>query len=459
MAADGLGQRDDCSDLGDAMDILQGLRFHMLGRQWQMLDDMVATKLRADAAPGHAAQAGAALARPSPAVKPGRGAGRPRKQVELLKREIRSLKQVVCRLRGLVRRLKAELQAKIDEMRAKKSVLKTPKRERAARRATERGVVSLAGGCRCALLRIIGQAGADAVVAHLDAGIARQTEQLLGANVLAHARAFSNDQYTQLHAARSAEVREPSRAGWTWEVHALRGDVTNSNILHGSKAHACEGTSLFHHALDTDDFGAGGDHDRPFHRTYCDLIKIEGSCDGPLQHAIWLKQVQSIGVRMWRLDDQDASCAAGNHVRVWLFTTDEGPDQVAASKLLQRDVEESVTDIVIAQWCLAHVVHLIVKFQVQQLYNGKYFGSLAMMVNLWRSRGNPKKMREGLRQYHHDRGGRATDTRAQKLPPRPLTGRWGAVSNSEKYLRPFTQDELVYVWEEKGCLSRGPGGA
>ena len=50
-----------------------------------------------------------------------------------------------------------------------------------------------------------------------------------------------------------------------------------------------------------------------------------------------------------------------------VVTTDQGPDQVAASKLLQRDVEESVTDIVIAQWCLAHVVHLVVKFQVQQL--------------------------------------------------------------------------------------------
>ena len=50
MAADGMGQRDDCSVLGDAMDILQDLRFHMLGRQWQMLDDMVETKLRADAA-------------------------------------------------------------------------------------------------------------------------------------------------------------------------------------------------------------------------------------------------------------------------------------------------------------------------------------------------------------------------------------------------------------------------
>ena len=123
----------------------------------------------------------------------------------------------------------------------------------------------MAGGYRCALLRNIGHAGAD-TVAHLDAGTARQTvcrwDQLLGANVLGHARAFYNDQYTQLHAARSAEVREPSLARWTWEVHALRGDATNSNILQGSKAHVCEVTSLFHHALDTDDFGS----------TYCDLI-------------------------------------------------------------------------------------------------------------------------------------------------------------------------------------------
>ena len=101
-----------------------------------------------------------------------------------------------------------------------------------------------------------------------------------------------------------------------------------------------------------------------------------------------------------------------------------------------------------SQWCLAHVFHRMVKFQVQQLYNGKYFGSLAKVVNLWRSHKNPMKKREGLRQYHHDHGDRATDTRAQKLPPRSLTGRWGAVSNSEKYVRAFTQNELVYVWEE-----------
>ena len=46
--ADGLGQRDDCYDLGDAMNILQGVRYHMPGRQWQMLDDMVARETDAE---------------------------------------------------------------------------------------------------------------------------------------------------------------------------------------------------------------------------------------------------------------------------------------------------------------------------------------------------------------------------------------------------------------------------
>ena len=161
------------------------------------------------------------------------------------------------------------------------------------------------------------------------------------------ARTISSPSCTQLG---QWEVCEPSQAGWTWEVHALRGDAVNSNILCGD----------------------GG--------------------------------------------DQDAACAASDHVRVLVCTTAQGARTVAASKLLQRDVEESVTDIVITQWCVAHVFHVMVKFQVQKLSCGRYFGS--RVVNLW-------KRMEGLHQYHHDCGDRGRDTGAQKLPPRPLTGRLG----------------------------------
>ena len=91
------------------------------------------------------------------------------------------------------------------------------------------------------------------MVAHLGASIAGQTagrrEQLLGANVLAHARAFHKDQHTQLHSVTGGSRSEHTRC--TGEVHVLRGDATNSNILQGSKAHVCEVTSLIHNALDT----------------------------------------------------------------------------------------------------------------------------------------------------------------------------------------------------------------
>ena len=67
---------------------------------------------------------------------------------------------------------------------------------------------------------------------------------------------------------------------------------------------------------------------------------------------------------------------------VWVSPRTKGQTKSLRPKLLQRDVEESVPDIVIALWCLAHVFHLMVKFQVQQLYSGKFIGSLAKVVNL-----------------------------------------------------------------------------
>ena len=64
-----------------------------------------------------------------------------------------------------------------------------------------------------------------------------------------------------------------------------------------------------------------------------------------------------------------------------VFTTDQGP-LARPSRCVQTAAERRGG---VGQWCLAHVFHRMVKFQVQQLYNGKYFGSLAKVVNLWRS--------------------------------------------------------------------------
>ena len=134
------------------------------------------------------------------------------------------------------------------------------------------------------------------------------------------------------------------------------------------------------------------------HRTYADLIQV-GECNGVLQRAIYMKQMENVGVRTWQ-----QGLATDNHLRVWIFTSDQGSDQVVASKMLQRDVSESLNDIMITQWCLAHVLHLMAQFHLRFLYNGKMFSSLAKVINTWRSRGNPQKIKAGLQEYNHADG-------------------------------------------------------
>ena len=62
----------------------------------------------------------------------------------------------------------ADLRRQLHE---KTSLLKKPRRARPKK--TERGVVSLEGGYRCAMKRNMGHAGADALLSHIDGDISR----------------------------------------------------------------------------------------------------------------------------------------------------------------------------------------------------------------------------------------------------------------------------------------------
>ena len=140
----------------------------------------------------------------------------------------------------------------------------------------------------------------------------------------------------------------------TWEIHMIRGDATNSNVMHSCKAHVADVSSLFELGDVDEDILDMTLPPKEVHTIFPDLIKIGDSCDGPMQRAIFLKQLQSVGVGTWQNRE-----ARPNHMRVWIFTSDQGPDQVAASKLMNADVAESQWDIMITHWCLAHVFHLM----------------------------------------------------------------------------------------------------
>ena len=146
---------------------------------------------------------------------------------------------------GKVQALTEALAAAKEELNRKTNLLKVPKKSR--RRKTDRGLVSLNGGYTCATKRNLGHAGAEALIAHLDTTICRQTvakwELLLGANVLSESRESYGVDYKFLLQSQAENTTER-----TWEIHSVRGDATNSNVVHSCKGHVCELSSTFQHA-------------------------------------------------------------------------------------------------------------------------------------------------------------------------------------------------------------------
>jgi hypothetical protein len=75
-----------------------------------------------------------------------------------------------------VQHLEVELQHARETLHDKTSIVKKPKRKRHTK--TDRSVVSLSGGYRCAMKRNMGHAGAESLLAHIDATVVRPNPRL-----------------------------------------------------------------------------------------------------------------------------------------------------------------------------------------------------------------------------------------------------------------------------------------
>ncbi len=70
------------------------------------------------------------------------------------------------------------------------------------------------------------------------------------------------------------------------------------------------------------------------------------------------------------------------HVKIWLVSSDAGPDQAAAQKMIMYETRQVLDIWIFAQFCLLHQVALMVKRQLALL--DPYWSMLAKLVNLWR---------------------------------------------------------------------------
>jgi hypothetical protein len=180
-------------------------------------------------------------------------------------------------------------------------------------------------------------------------------------------------------------AEEQSRPVMTWEVHSIRADATHSNSVQQNKAHVVEVSSLFEllpfENLDDTVYTRcpadlkpvldGLVDDCPTHRrlvftTWPDIQKVPDTCTSLEVRAMILKQIASVGVCTWvglgcwhgavvgrnsletdpldvkdedtmSVDAVDAS-SVYTHLRVFLFCTDQGSDQVACHNMILDDL-------------------------------------------------------------------------------------------------------------------------
>ena len=145
--------------------------------------------------------------------------------------------------------------------------------------------------------------------------------------------------------------------------------------------------------------------------------------------ALMRRELTSVGIPDW---------AAPGHRRgaffAYCFNSDAGPDEIRAQKIVMAECE---SDDHVFAWCIVcftHQANLIVREQLSivdkhMTSRFKYFATIAKIVTCWRSeaRGFYNKWVEFF-------GPQVSIAVAKKLPPVAIAGRWGSVSQSERYL-------------------------
>jgi hypothetical protein len=231
--------------------------------------------------------------------------------------------------------------------------------------------------------------------------------------------------FVRRHQGRPDEAKSTK---FSTEVISLRTDGTNGrpSIRYGKKGFMCEIRVRYrHHDVDLSD--CEGPPQRMDHRFYADLEQCPDECDGLAVRAMMMRQFINHGGFTWVFQDESIPDALRDHIRVFFFGSDRGSDEVRADKLIRWDVKYDWFTWILRQYCLRHQLHLLTKAQFKRM--PKYYGSLAKVVNTWRSGTNAKKLYDIYCRLYPDRA-----HHAKKLPPVALKGRWTSAHNTECWI-------------------------
>ena len=168
---------------------------------------------------------------------------------------------------------------------------------------------------------------------------------------------------------------------------------------------------------------------------------------------------------------------------VFLDTTDRGPDQMARKRRTASSIESINHIIYIASDCYLHIFHSAVRSGLELVDDllaecfshhtlatfGKYYNSLAKVVNWWRERA-AEIMRAWSDQHESDTSTTAsartdlspTDIRelGKRYPLGVSSGRWGSVESAEEFMvergRALVEPVLLQVLSRQIKAAAGP---
>ena len=156
------------------------------------------------------------------------------------------------------------------------------------------------------------------------------------------------------------------------------------------------------------------------------LQKAPGSVTGSVSRAMYIKQLEAVGMRLWSSLDYEMPINTHlyKHLKLFLFTSDQGPDQKGYDKLIGQEIRPMTFVAKLRWWCSRHNAHLMIKKPLQRYMKGNFFRIIAKLVNTWRA---PNVAAKLYKLWKRKFGKARADYVCRRLPPRPLRGRWGSI--------------------------------
>ena len=175
-----------------------------------------------------------------------------------------------------------------------------------------------------------------------------------------------------------------------------------------------------------------------------------------------MKQISSLGCHAFgngaqvlaanpKLCDVLSATSSSTTFRIWLYTSDNGPDQASMRRShMRRALTDSVAECIIDDNCNMHQLQIVIKnilllidsYLAQLGRQWKYYPTITKISHLWRN--NARAVFMDWSQRH---GAASAMQFAKSLPPKPIAGRWGLITRSEDAIFAAPQHVLFPVLE------------